>query len=47
MNGKQMVVAGGDEVAEDRVGLGGAGFEFRVELVAEEEGWVGISTISA
>ncbi len=33
-----VLVAGGDEVAEDGVGLQWLGFEFGVELAAEEEG---------
>ena len=33
-----VLVAGGDEVAEDGVGLEWFGFEFGVELAAEEEG---------
>ena len=33
-----VLVAGCDEVAEDRVGLQRFGFEFGVELAAEEEG---------
>ena len=33
-----VLVAGGDEVAEERVGLERLGFEFGVELAAEEEG---------
>jgi len=33
-----VLVAGGDEVAEDGVGLEWFGFEFWVELAAEEEG---------
>jgi hypothetical protein len=32
------LVAGGDEVAGDGVGLQGLGLEFGVELAAEEEG---------
>jgi len=39
-------VAGGDEVAEDGVGLQRLGFELGVELAGEEKGWVGTSTIS-
>ena len=31
------MVAGADEIAEERVGLQRLGFEFRVELAAEEE----------
>ena len=34
-------VAGDDELAEERVGLEGFGFEFGVELAAEEEGVAG------
>ena len=33
-----VLVAGGDEVAEDGVGLQRLGFEFGVELAGEEEG---------
>jgi len=33
-----VLVAGGDEVAEDGVGLEGLGLEFGAELAAEEEG---------
>ena len=39
--GEAVLVAGGDEVAEDGVGLERLGFEFGVELAAEEEGVVG------
>ena len=36
-----MSVAGGDELAEERVGLEGLGLEFGMELAAEEVGVAG------
>src|SRR5271167_1216443 len=39
-SGESVLVAGGDEGEEERVGLEGLGFELGVELAADEE-WVG------
>ena len=39
--GKAVSVAGGDEFAKERVGLEGLGFEFGVELAAQEVGVAG------
>ncbi|MCU1222775.1 MAG: hypothetical protein JWQ42_868 [Edaphobacter sp.] len=41
MLGDAVLVAGGDEVAEEGVGLKRLGFELGVELAAEEEGMGG------
>ena len=41
MGGDAVLVAGGDEVAEERVWLERLGLELRVELAAEEEGMGG------